>query len=70
MEKNIQLFVSVDTKGAILNAQMGKNIVVTDPAFPYVFMIDEETAGRLAEDTTKFKIVIVDFEPELVETNE
>ena len=70
MEQEVQLFVSVNSKGGIAHAQMGRGIVMTDSAFPYVFIISEETASRLAKDTSNFQIEIVDFEPKLIELTE
>lgn len=66
-EKNIQLFVGVNGKGEITEAQMGKTIVVTNPAFPYVFMIDEQTAVELSMDRLAFRVEIIDFEPRLIQ---
>ena len=68
LEKNIQLFVTVNKQGEIVNAQMGLNIIVTDPSFPFVFMIDEDTAARISEDISKFRVEVENFETRLIET--
>lgn len=67
MEKNIQFFVDVNDAGEIINSQMGVNIVVTDPAFPFVFMVDEEQAARIYENMANFCVEIKNFRPQLVE---
>lgn len=66
-EKTIQLFVGVNNKGEITEAQMGKTIVVTNPAFPYVFMIDDETAIDISRDRMAFRVEVIDFEPRLTQ---
>lgn len=60
MEKNIQLYVDVDAEGNIINAQMGVNIVQTDP-FPFFFLIDEEMAAKISE----YKVVLEGMKPKL-----
>ena len=67
MEKNIQFFADVNEVGEIVNAQMGVNIVMTDPTFPFVFMVDADTAGRIAENLANFKVEIQSFKPQLIE---
>lgn len=66
-EKNIQFFAEVDEHGEILEGQMGFKIVPTNPAFPYVFMIDDETAGRISENMKNFRVEIKNFRPQLIE---
>lgn len=61
MEKTIQLFIDVDENGHIINAQMGVNIVQTDP-FPFFFLIDAETAENIED----YKLVMQGFKPVLV----
>ena len=67
MEKNVQFFVDVDANGEIINAQMGVNIVMTDPSFPFVFMVDADTAGRISENLSNFKVEMLNFRPQLIE---
>ncbi|MBZ5203189.1 hypothetical protein HU147_18460 [Planomicrobium chinense] len=59
--KNIQLFVNVDEEGNIIDAQMGVNIVQSDP-FPFFFLIDEEMAANISD----YKVVIEGMKPKLV----
>lgn len=70
MEKNIQFFVDVNDLGEIINAQMGVKIVVTDPALPFVFMIDEEQAARISANMANFRVGIQNFRPQLIELEE
>lgn len=66
MEKNIQFYADVNEHGEIINAQMGINIVQTQP-FPIFIMIDEEQAARVSANMVNFRIEIKNFRPQLVE---
>jgi len=60
LEKQIQLFVNVDSEGNIKMSYSGENIIATEP-FDFFFLTDEETVNNLAN----YHVVMVGFKPTL-----
>lgn len=60
VEKQIQLFINVDSEGNIKMIYSGENIIATEP-FDFFFLTDEETIDNLVN----YKVTIVGFKPTL-----
>lgn len=60
VEKQIQLFINVDSEGNIKMSYSGENIIATEP-FDFFFLTDEETVN----DLVNRRVVMEGFKPTL-----
>lgn len=65
MEKQYQVFVTVDDEGNLISMDLGEMIVRTEPA-DFFFMVGEEIRQDLMEHAYNYRVVLNGYRASLV----